>query len=254
VDVGADDTDPPADDDLNPCAALVCEEGAAKLVVAGTSVVCEPGAVEGQCKLTGVCGACTLGTPPICAGDVVFECVSKGKIRYDQTDVCDGEKPVCVGGACVQCRTISDCGVCFDGQACNAGTCAGTPRAAGTPLEEDGNDCTLDACDGTNRFRSDAPAGTPCNDGASVCNGNGSCGVCVPGATQCVGLAAQVCNEVGQFATESTCAGGCVAGGCTSCTPDAVRCNGAAVERCGADGEWAVEQQCIECSNGTCLS
>ncbi|MBI4701946.1 MAG: carboxypeptidase regulatory-like domain-containing protein, partial [Deltaproteobacteria bacterium] len=74
--------------------------------------------------------------------------------------------------------------LCPDGDVCNgdescngAGVCA-----AGTPLVvDDGNPCTIDACDPvTGVAHSPAPPGAPCPDadkcnGAETCNGQGSC-------------------------------------------------------------------------------
>jgi len=111
------------------------------------------------------------------------------------------------GGCGVECRSIDD--PCFE-RACINGECAIVPAAAGTPCD-DGDLCTLlDTCDGAGEcvpggdtacFQTDpciinvcnpdtgdceptdAPLGTPCDDG-DPCTRDDFCdgaGVCIPG-------------------------------------------------------------------------
>jgi hypothetical protein len=87
--------------------------------------------------------------------------------------------PVAAGTPC------SNGDACDGDEACDdAGSCAaGTP-----PSLDDGNPCTLDACEpAAGVSHAPAPAGTPCGnanpcDGDEVCNGASACALVVPPA------------------------------------------------------------------------
>ncbi|MFO0661307.1 MAG: hypothetical protein U0165_15960 [Polyangiaceae bacterium] len=67
---------------------------------------------------------------------------------------------------------------------------------------DDGNSCTTDQCTNGDNTHGFSSAGTSCNSGASVCDGNGQCGVCLPGATSCDNGIPQRCSSIGQWEPE----------------------------------------------------
>lgn len=99
---------------------------------------------------------------------------------------------------------------------CNGGTCDGAcdpayldcdkdKRSNGCELRaDDGNDCTKNDCARTFEL-----PGAPCSqNGGTVCNGAGLCGVCVPGQKRCAGTGLkvyQVCGANGQWPAGTTC-------------------------------------------------
>ncbi|MFT3771238.1 MAG: hypothetical protein QM820_37965 [Minicystis sp.] len=114
------------------------------------------------------------------------------------------------GSGGIACATPQDCpGADTECQArtCNAGTCGIGVMPSGTPVEaqtagdcqknvcdgagaiitvadptdpqDDGDDCTLDACNGTATMHTSAPLHTACNqNGGHYCDGNGACVEC----------------------------------------------------------------------------
>jgi hypothetical protein len=106
-------------------------------------------------------------------------CASVGNpCTADSCDATNGvaHQPVLAGTSC------ADANQCNGAEACNAsGSCvAGTP-----PVVEDGNPCTVDACDPeTGVSHQSAAAGSSCAD-ADLCNGDEVCnasGACQPSA------------------------------------------------------------------------
>lgn len=94
--------------------------------------------------------------------------------------------------------------------------CDGNGRVTAYPAPVDGpaeddNPCTVAGCDLTNPKQKAQPAGTRCGE-EGVCNGLGSCGVCMPGEARCEGSATAVCSKQGQWAS-------------TSCSPDKPVCS-----------------------------
>ena len=130
----------------------------------------------------------------------------------------------------------------------------GTTSAADpADVPDDGNDCTIEGCDGLNPTTDWETAGAPCNAGG-VCNGAGVCGVCVPGAKKCDGKTPQLCNAAGQWDSGSPCANVCTAGECTGlCQPGSENCNGTTPQTCGSNGQWVDGSPCpYVCSGGNC--
>ena len=85
---------------------------------------------------------------------------------------------------------------------------------------------------------------------------------CMPGTTQCLGNAVQVCGSNGQWGMTSACPNGqsCVSGACTTamaCMPGTTQCSGNAVQVCGSNGQWGMPTACPNgqsCANGACGS
>jgi YD repeat-containing protein len=118
------------------------------------------------------------------------------KVIKDATELCtnvDDGNP-CTADSCdpatgvVTHTPVAAGTACPDADACNgAETCdaAGVCQAAAPPVIDDGNVCTVDACDpATGVSHTPLPAGAACAD-ADVCNGAETCsasGVCEPGA------------------------------------------------------------------------
>ena len=121
-------------------------------------------------------GTCVAGTP----APAGTSC-SDGKI-------CNGNETCNGAGTCAASSPAPAGTPCPDGNLCNGNeTCNGTGTCtAGTPLVvDDGNPCTVDACNPTTGVITHTPkaAGTACPDG-NLCNGNETCnasGTCVAG-------------------------------------------------------------------------
>jgi hypothetical protein len=65
-----------------------------------------------------------------------------------------------------------------------------------------------------------APLGATCGSGASVCDGAGQCGTCLPGAKACNGNVPTLCDASGQAKPQTACAKSapiCAAGDCVQC-------------------------------------
>jgi hypothetical protein len=144
----------------------------------------------------------------------------------------------CTGGACDYQEAPAGTN-CDDGDKCTASdTCNGSGACVpGAPVPvDDGNPCTVDACDPATGAVTHTPvaAGTSCDDG-NLCNGVAACdgsGACVPGApVDCATppgacfQAAGVCNPVSGVCTYAPKAAGASCDDGNACTsPDA--CNG----------------------------
>ncbi|MES1178300.1 MAG: hypothetical protein ABUL62_28520, partial [Myxococcales bacterium] len=155
-------------DDGNPCTADSCVDGAAQHnpVAAGTSCadsnVCNG---EEACNAT---GSCSAGT----------------QLEVDDgnpctTDTCDPTTGV-KHSAAPNGSTCDDATVCNGHELCQTGACvAGT-----SPIIDDQNPCTVDACDAIGGVTHVAvAAGTSCAD-SNPCNGEEQCdptGTCKPG-------------------------------------------------------------------------
>ena len=143
-----------------------CNDGTACTV----NDVCQKGMCVGApsgCVDGTVCTADACGTG---VGNCEFSQIPGCGTMCAQSSDC-GAVPVCSawqckGGTCM--LAAVDVGACSDGSACTTGdTCVGG-QCVGTAVPcNDGNGCTLDACDpetGTCKFGT-APKGTPCDDG-----------------------------------------------------------------------------------------
>ena len=98
----------------------------------------------------------------------------------------------------------------------NAGNVVAETDPNDTPAPP--SDCFTGSCDGPNPSSTFQPKaqGQACGTGG-VCNGNGVCGVCVPGAKQCAGNLPQTCDNNGQWMNEPPCPSGrplCSGGTC----------------------------------------
>jgi len=167
---------PPVVDDGNLCTDDACD------AIAGVTHTPRP---EGSacpdstvCNGTETCGAtgeCSAGTPPL---------VDDG--NPCTVDTCDAQQgvahlPAPSGTPC------PDSDACNGAEMCNAaGACLpGTP-----PAVDDGNPCTVDACNAQQGVtHQPAPAGTPCLDmnvcnGLELCDATGTCAAGIPDPLQ----------------------------------------------------------------------
>jgi len=145
------------------------------------------------CTQTDACqaGACTGANPVTCTAQ--DQCHDIG--------VCDPASGTCSNPSKPDGAACDDTVACTQGDTCSAGTCNGKPfvctptvcqlsstcngnggclivnQPAGTPCPDDGNACTIEACDGAGTCAQTlAIDGSPCEDG-KICKG----GLCNPG-------------------------------------------------------------------------
>ncbi|HEX2573498.1 MAG TPA: DUF11 domain-containing protein [Polyangia bacterium] len=229
----------------------------------GSTPVCRLNGQCGQCSasdtsrctgatsvcdvLTGTCRGCASGTPAgtscddrnLCTtGD---QCSATGACGGAPVPVDDGNP--CTVDACDPVRGIthaadvgagcSDANVCTSGDRCNAaGQCAGSPVAI-----DDGNPCTVDACDPAYGVTHTAAVGAACNDGNACttgdrCDAAAACGgtaVAVDDGNPCTADACDPVRGVSHTVLVGTaCSDGnaCTAG--DTCQIDG-RCGGAVV-------------------------
>jgi hypothetical protein len=168
---------------------------------------------------------------------------------------CDGN-PCTLEDACVEgsygCRSgypavrgtpCSDESICTSGDSCNdTGLCVPGPA-----LDcDDGDPCTLDACDPVaGCVHAAGPAGTACSDG-DACSGNDVCdgyGRCVAGSRAAAGTpcddgdpctGGDVCDAFGMCRSQGPAAAGTACQDGNDCTTDDV-CDGAGACMAGAD-------------------
>lgn len=177
--VAQDVDDGDVQQDGNPCTTDTCSNGA--IVHAPVAASTDCGAPK-KCDAAGNCAGCF--TAADCAG---------------QDNAC--QTRACTSGICgfsyvpsgtpVAAQTSGDCktNVC-DG----AGNV--TVALEGGDLASDGNECTTDVCSNGVPSYPPSPAGSACSSGGTLCNGNGSCGVCIPGDYQyCCGAKTSFCCE-----------------------------------------------------------
>jgi hypothetical protein len=144
----------------------------------------------------------------------------------------------CIGGACALVAAPTGTPLPASSQVahdcvqlvCDAnGNPTPTPDTTDTPLDPSGG-CTTPSCNGATPELTPTASGTSCTKMANgICNGNGVCGACKPGATQCKGTTAarQQCNAQGQWVDFDTCPNACTGGVCTG------SCNAASPAMCG---------------------
>jgi len=100
--------------------------------------------------------------------------------------------------------------------------------------------CVVDANGfGAGRYENKPVGATPCTEtdpnASGVCNGHGTCGVCVPGTTSCSGTAHLTCQPNGQFFNDGVLSGACGA----ECSPSATRaCDPCGSQSCDSGGHW----------------
>ena len=208
----------PACDDGNACTNDSCTPsmGCMHAPVAAGSSCGDGDTCNGDEVCDGV-GACKAGTSLDCADtdpctvdscDQVTGCqhaAAADGASCDDGDACNGAE-VCVGGACTAGTTpdcddgnactsdgcdaangcthtaVGDGTACGDGDACNGEEVCTSGVCAGTPLDcDDGNTCTVDACDAANGCtHTDAADGTACV--GAGCNGTCAAGSCACGS------------------------------------------------------------------------
>ncbi|HVY49348.1 MAG TPA: lamin tail domain-containing protein [Minicystis sp.] len=212
-----DDTDAPDDD--NPCTADSCLNGAPHEAPVDANTPC--------------------GTMLLCDG--MGHCVG-----CTEPDQCPGSDDDCKQRTC----DAGQCGVAF--------TTAGTPVSTQTPgdcqsvvcdgmghghavadptdVEDDANDCTIDACNGTTPTHTPAQPHTPCAGG--VCDGASACVACVD-ATDCT-------------------SGACIQSVCETCTDQVKNGHETDVDCGGAEcGGCALGKACLvggDCASGVCTA
>lgn len=219
-----------------PCA------GETPVCAAGTCVACSPGDVacrgvgvetcdaNGAWQPTTAClfgcsnasctGVCVPGATR-CNGDTPEICDTAGAWQAGET--CEGVKPLCLDGACVECSP-------------GAAQCEGNIRQS---------------CDATGTLHDEETCPFTCSNGA--CSG-----LCVPGSKQCNGKTAQTCKDDGTWADEEACLYLCTAGECTGqCSPGSVTClSPSSPGTCDAEGAWqspgACPQPTPDCVQGSC--
>lgn len=151
---------------------------------------------DGEAAVCKADGSGWIETP--CAGG--DKCLDGGC----KTLLCAPGKVECVGGMLKACNgtgtaqtLVKDCTAAAN--ACQTTGCKNAICQVFAKACDDGNPCTVDACDGTTGCTK-----TPATDG-SVCLGTGTCksGAC------CTCAAGQVCNAVGTCVSLTSCKGRC---------------------------------------------
>ncbi|MEZ4287363.1 MAG: hypothetical protein R3A47_04300 [Polyangiales bacterium] len=213
---------------------------------------CVPGA---RCDVGGVCRGCLEDADcddlNSCTADT---CVSQ-ECSFSARALGDS----CAGGVCNGDAMAPACVVCVDnGAGTDAGCTAGAPdcvnsgglkcTGCGTNADcEDGNECTTNTCGSGTCGTAATAAGTSCNGGDGVCNGNASAPACVVCIDDVAGsgmdsgctVAEPFCDRSGatpvcaECLDSGSCGSGeiCVAGACTGTTisisapPDVVLSN-----------------------------
>ncbi len=210
-------------DDGNPCTVDLCDVQGACQFVSGDGGPCFDGDL---CTVGDACvlGVCAPGVLAVCADDnpcttdscgsatgqcafipntaacsdgnacTVGDACQAGQCAPGKITLCD-DKNTCTDDACDTASgacafvAVHDGVGCQDDQACTKGdTCLnGLCQSGEPPLCDDGNICTLDACDGTTGACGFAPLdGTACTDGDD-CTQNDACkgGQCASGVDTC---------------------------------------------------------------------
>jgi hypothetical protein len=237
-----DDTDVP--NDSNDCTTDTCQNGVPSSLPMAVGSPCAGGAKF--CNSAGQCVDCLV------AGD------------------CPGQDTECQHRTC----TAGHCGLSNAAQGtalsqqtpgdCRTAVCDGnggvTTIFDNTDVPaDDGNPCTTAACSSGVPMQTNVPAGQPCG-GGRVCNGNGGCGVCVPGSTQSCYSGPPSTAGVGicRSGTQACLPDGSGFGPCFGeITPQVETCNGLD-ENCNGepdDGAFCppVPNGFLICSGGQCV-
>jgi len=208
-------------DDKNPCTADGCDPGGGNCTAAPNQATCDDG---NPCTVADACAgsACQPGSPKPC--DDGQPCTDDG---------CNAKTGACQHGA--NSLSCEDGSLCTVGDKCQGGACV----PGGSKPCDDGNPCTLDACDpAVGTCSSTAQAGgcddsNPCTEG-DLCAG----GKCLPGV-------AKPCDDGDPCTTD-----GCSAatGACTALP--IVGCGG----NCKAASDCNDQNPCTDdaCNNGKC--
>jgi hypothetical protein len=157
------DTDLPPDDG-NPCTTQTCVDGQAVNAFESMGTACNG---MGQCDGAGLCSTCQsasqCGLDTECA---TFSCNGQCGVTYEPV----GTEPTM--------QVAHDC----NQLQCTGDSAVPVPKPLDTDLEDDGNDCTKDACVDGAPSHPPFDGGTPCSTG--VCDGAGLCKQCFD-MTQC---------------------------------------------------------------------
>lgn len=169
--------DDPSDveDDGLPCTLDLCE-GGEPIHAARTGEPCTAGSAAGTCDAKGACVVeCGTGFPPCDDGE---PCT---------VDSCDEGTGSCLFMPldAVPCPGVPDAPGDCRIPTCVSGVCGseggGLPDDSDVP--DDGNDCTVDACDDGAPSHTALPVGMPCStNGGKVCDAEGACVACVTAA------------------------------------------------------------------------
>jgi slime mold repeat-containing protein len=197
--------------DGNPCTTDSCVGGQCAHVVVADGTSCSDGNYcngaetcrAGVCQ-PGVAPSCDDGNPctqDSCGGTGCVHTTIPGCSTCTAAASCNDGNPCttdsCVGGVCAH-TAVSDGTSCSDGLYCNgAETCHAGSCTAGTAIVcDDGNACTADACDETQKActYTPVPDGTPCDDN-NVCTSNDTCTAGVCGAATAHAVLAVAANE-----------------------------------------------------------
>jgi hypothetical protein len=203
-------------------------------VPASTNPCATPGCSGGQPTSTPTSGGTSCGTNKVCDGQGNCSgCVTAAD--------CPGTDTMCQSRTCAN----NVCGMSYVGYGtavgpqsagdCKVNVCNGMGTiitiADDTDVPNDGNVCTVEGCSGGTPTSSPAAAGTACNT-SGVCNGAGSCGVCVPGDSRyCCGTKSSVCCYAQAKATSPDAVSDDVS------DPDVLCCCGSAQD-CDSNGQW----------------
>jgi hypothetical protein len=239
---------PCADIDNNACTTAGCDG-------AGT---CDQVHIEQQCPVSACStGACDPQTGECIPEPVSTPCEEDGDLCT--TDHCNGNG-LCVFESSVSCPGPT--GPCDGGEVCNeqTGACEPQPdQPSSTPCEADGDQCTIDHCDGAGSCVNEStlncqPPNLPCEGGEECNPATGQCDPLPDGppSTPCPDTDQNVCTTAGCDG-----AGGCDQGhlpndglGCDDgavCTTGDVctggACGGTAVD-CSAAGDQCNTASC----------
>jgi RHS repeat-associated protein len=138
-------------------------------MAAGTS--CSDGNACNGAEVCDGSGSCTQGSPVACGA--LDSCHAAG--------TCDPATGACSNPVLADGTSCNDGNACTTGDVCQAGAC----QSGSTTSVDDGNPCTIDACNSATGTitHTPAPSGTACSDG-NICNGDETCdgnGACKPG-------------------------------------------------------------------------
>jgi alpha-tubulin suppressor-like RCC1 family protein len=183
------------------------------------------------------CNACFPGATIGCADAVSLQlCSPTGAAKEKQP--CPSETPYCSEGKCVLCSKDEQCPPQADNPCvlpvCLGGECTFKPGpmmalpptlqqphnclkrvcdGAGQKVEvldetdvpeDDGNDCTIEACNGGQSNNLGAPVGTPCGpEKTGFCSQTQTCGVCNPGTARCNNGLQETCSASASWVSKA---------------------------------------------------
>ncbi|MCO4760837.1 MAG: hypothetical protein KC502_04995 [Myxococcales bacterium] len=212
------------------CTKDSCDKQKGCVTAALTGTTCDDGSA---CTEKDVC------TAGVCKGGAAKSCDDSNACTKDSCDPKSGCSSVALPNA-VSC---SDGDPCTSGDACAGGKCAVGPKKTC----DDGNVCTIDACDDKSGKCSTSPAkkGAPCDDG-NLCTASG----CDSG--KCVATSTKACTDSNKCTADGKCdpkTGACSVGQTKACD-DGDKCT---LDLCDPASGGCVASPIAGCS-GPCLS